>query len=132
MSRDLHSFLVIVGYVWQILGRVVIFAPPPIRDQSWKGSSWIGLTWGRKRVCLKVFSISQLKIILNKWFSNSLEWIIATFLWNSEKHCPSKSLAFDKEWRLIQIKFDNASKISDIFLVSMPVLSICLKKFLNN
>ena len=31
----------IVGYKWQILGR--LFAPPPIREQPWKGSSWLGL-----------------------------------------------------------------------------------------
>ena len=49
----MQSFI-IVGYVWQILGRGEIFDPPPhpIRKQPWKNPSWIGLdfvtvgSWG--------------------------------------------------------------------------------------
>ena len=34
---------IIVGYVWQILGRAGLFGPPPIREQRRKSPSWIGL-----------------------------------------------------------------------------------------
>ena len=34
---------IIVGYVWHILGRAGLFAPPPIREQPRKSPSWIGL-----------------------------------------------------------------------------------------
>ena len=37
------SSFIIVGYVWQILGRVGLFAPPTIREQPRKGLSWIRL-----------------------------------------------------------------------------------------
>ena len=57
---------IIVGYLWQILGRGSLFGPCPIREQPQKCPSWIGLK--KPQNCLLYVLFVRGHYLVQYWF----------------------------------------------------------------
>ena len=92
-SRDSYMFwilfrqgiivpsLIIVGYVWQVLGKGNLFAPPPICEQPQKSPSWIGLRCLLVN-CISVGSATHMMSLKDEYYLRFLSFL-AIYLCNS-------------------------------------------------
>ena len=81
---------IIVGYVWQILGRRSLFCRPTIREQLRKGPSWIGV---HKTISIHIYSIFYEQYFT---FIRNARLKLAKNQANAKQHPEAELLLFEK------------------------------------
>ena len=120
MSRDSYSFwiffrkgitvlsFIIVGYVWQIVGKGEPFWPPPIREQLRKSLSWIGLRIIHKFPFIKLWLYTSRK---RNWQKRGWQGGILIYLKSDIKFKVIKDISVsdgDNECVTVEIKNKNS------------------------